>query len=67
MYVSITSVILCHMFVCKCTPSNTLIIMLTSVIFQCLREGRNNFKCILVMNCHKYPSKRCYTSYVALD
>ena len=46
----------------------TLVITFTSVIFQCLREGRNNlFKCILVMICHTYPSKRCYTSYVALD
>ena len=25
---------------------NTLVITFTSVIFQCLREGRNNFECI---------------------
>ena len=28
----------------------TLVIMFTSVIFQCLREGRNNLNVFLVMN-----------------
>ena len=47
---------------------NTLVIMFTSVIFSCLREGRNNLNVsYIVMICHKYLSKRCYTSYVALD
>ena len=45
----------------------TLVIMFTSIIFQCLREGRNNLNVFLVMNCHKYHSNRCYTSCVALD
>ena len=44
---------------------NTLVITFTSVIFQCLREGRNNFECFLVMICHNYPSKRYNTSHVA--
>ena len=34
--------------------------MCTCVIFQCLREGRNN------LICHNYPNKRYNTSYVAI-
>ena len=44
---------------------NTLVIMFTSVIFQCLREGRNNFDCFIVLSRHNYPNKRYNSSYVA--
>ena len=44
---------------------NTLVIMFTSVIFQYLRGGHFQFKCFIVLSCHNYPNKRCYTSYVA--
>ena len=36
---------------------NTLVIMFTSVIFQCLPWRSLQFECVMVMNCHNYPNK----------